>query len=164
MSAGSEISHSLAADAGTNTAGVQGRNVGGNTVNFFYSLIANKKPATRATARRSSLASADSTASLIDATYTSSLIDAGNSMMLQLSCRFRAASQGASIFLALYDESNNLIGRTRMISLQGGSSFTDGTSYLSDPEIVDIGPAAKYFPVLVTAPTSSTVDIYTEHL
>lgn len=164
MSAGAEVTQTLESSASTYTGGIEGRSIGGNTPEVYFSAITNKKPAARATARRSAVSSADSAASLANAAYTGNLVDCGNSMFAALSCRFSAASQSATVFFALYDEASNLIGVSRDYSFQGDAVFTDGTLYVSTTEIVDLHAAAKYFPVLRTAPTSGTVDMFVEHL
>lgn len=165
MAAGAEVTQTLESSASTYTGGIEGRSIGGNTPEVYFSAIANKKPATRATARRSAVASADSTASLVAAGYIgTNNFDCGNSMMVALSCRFSAASQSATVFFALYDESDNLIGITRGYVFQGDAFFTDGTLYISSAEIVDLHAASQYYPILRTAPASGTVDIFVEHL
>ena len=165
MAAGAEVTQTLESSASTYTGGIEGRNIGGNTPEVYFSAVTNKKPATRATARRSSVASADSTASLVAAGYIgSNNFDCENSMMAALSCRFSAASQSATVFFALYDANDNLIGVTRDYSFQGDATFTDGTLYISSAEIVDLHAASQYYPILRTAPASGTVDIFVEHL
>lgn len=165
MAAGDEVVQSLTADAATYTAGVQLRTVATQSPEAYFSAVVNKKPATRATARRSAVAAADSTASLVAAGYTgSNNIDCGNSMFAALSCRFSVASQSATVFFALYDESDNLLGTTIDYTFQADATFTDGTLYVSASQIVDLHAAAQYFPVLRTAPASGTVSVFVEHL
>lgn len=165
MAAGVEVTQTLESSASTYTGGIEGRAIGANTPEVYYSAVTNKKPATRATARRSAVASADSTASLVAARYIgANNFDCGNSMFAALSCRFSAASQSATVFFALYDENDNLIGITRDYTFQGDATFTDGTLYVSNVELVDLHAAAQYYPVLRTAPASGTVHIFVEHL
>ena len=165
MSAGAEVTQTLESSASTYTGGIEARAIGGNTPEVYFSAITNKKPATRATAKRPSVARADSTASLVAAGYIgSNNFDCENSMMAVLSCRFSAASQSATVFFALFDANDNLLGVTRDFTFQGDATFTDGTLYVSASEIVDVHAASQYYPVLRTAPASGTVDIFVEHL
>lgn len=163
MASGSEVTQSLESSASTKTGGIEARAIGADTPEVYYSAITSKKPATRATARRSGLSSADATVSLADAAYTGNLIDLGNSIHAALHCRFSNSAGSCTVFFALYDENNNLIGITRDYSFSAGPN-TDGTLYLSVAELVDLHAGAKYFPVLKTAPATGNVSIFVEHL
>lgn len=163
MASGSEVTQSLESSAATKTGGIEARAIGADTPEVYYSAITSKKPATRATARRSGLSSADATVSLADAAYTGNLIDLGNSIHAALHCRFSNSAGSCTVFFALYDENNNLIGITRDYSFSAGPN-TDGTLYLSVAELVDLHAGAKYFPVLKTAPATGNVSIFVEHL
>lgn len=165
MAAGTEVTQTLESSASTYTGGIEGRAIGGNTPEIYFSAITNKKPATRATARRSSVATADVTASLTNTSYISNAIDCGNTIFIELSCQFSVASSSAVVFLALYDANDNFISVTRDYSFQGCSTFlTDNTLYCSASEIVDIRSASKYYPILRVAPSSGNVSIFAEHL
>ncbi|GEM_PF-3912537 len=163
MATGDELSQSLQSDAATHTMTIQGRTAGGQTPEIIASAVVGKKTDAVAAARRSALTSADATASLGNAAYTGNLVDISNSMHVGIHGRFSAASQSCTVFLALYDEANALIGITRDITLQGDGTYTDGTDYPSVMEIVDTLCAAKVFIVLRTAP-SGNVDLYLEVL
>ena len=165
MSAGAELSQSLEASASTYTLTVEGRTAGGQTPEVIASYITSKKPAAVTAARRTDLTAADSTASLVAAGYIGdNNFDVGNSIHLALSGRFSAASQSCTIFLALYDASDGLIGVTRDYTFQGDAAFTDGTNYVSPTEIIDVHGAAQVYPVLRTAPASGNCDIFIEAL
>lgn len=167
MGSGAELNQSLAADAAAYTLTIEGRQTGGQTPEIIASYVTSKKIAAVAAARRSGLTTADATANLDAAGYIgANNVDIANSIHLMLSARFSAASQSATIFLALYDEADGLIGITRDYTFSGDATFKDGTSgnFLSTPEIVDVMCAAQVFAVLRTAPSSGTVSIYIEGL
>ena len=163
MASGIEVTQSLESSASTKTCGIEARAIGADAPEVYYSAITSKKPATRATARRSGLSSADATVSLADAAYTGNLIDLGNSIHAAFHCRFSNSAGSCTVFFALYDEAGSLLGITRDYSFSAGPN-TDGTLYLSVAELVDLHAAAKYFPVLKAAPVSGTVNIMVEHL
>lgn len=163
MPSGSEVTQSLESSASTKTCGIEARAIGADTPEVYYSAVTSKKPATRATARRSGLSAVDATVSLTDSAYTGGLIDLGNSIHIAAHCRFSNSAGSCTIFFALYDENNNLIGITRDYSFSANAN-TDGTLYVSPAELVDVHAAAKYFPVLKTAPTSGNVSVFVEHL
>lgn len=162
MATGDELNQTLIASASTYTLTLQGRTAGGQTPEVIASFITSKKADAVAAARRSTISAADSTASLVNSGYTDSLIDVANSIHVGLSGRFSAVSQSCTVFLALYDEANGLIGITRDYTLQGDGTFTDGTNYPSPIELVDVACAAKVFIVVRVAPTSGNVNLFLE--
>lgn len=167
MTTGAELNQSLTADAAAYTLTIQGRQTDGQTPEVIASYVTSKKIAAVTAARRSGLTTADAAANLDAAGYIgANNVDIANSIHLMLSVRFSAASQSATIFLALYDEADGLIGITRDFTFTGDATFKDAASgnFLSTPEIVDVMCAAKVFPVLRTAPTTGTVGIYIEGL
>lgn len=165
MATGDEQNQSLQADAAAYTLTIQGRAVAGQTPEIIASMVVGKKKATVSAARRAALTIADSTANLDAAGYVgANNIDIGNSMHVALSARFSVAGQSATIFLALYDEADGLIGITQDYTLQADGTFKDGASgkFFVPSEIVDTLCAAQVFPVLRVAPASGNVDIYLE--
>lgn len=163
MAAGAETTHNLTADAGTSTKAIEA--VGGQVV--FYSAVTSKKPATRATAFRSGLTTADATANLDAAGYVgANNLAVDNSAHVALSCRFSVASQSAAVFLAFYDANDNLIGISRDYSFVGDATFKDGSAgkFFASLELVDVAAATQVYPVLRSAPASGNVDIYIEAL
>ena len=165
MATGAELNQSLTADAAAYTLTIQGRTTDGQTPEVIASYVTSKKIAAVSAARRSGLTTADATASLVNAVYVGvNNVDIANSIHLMLSARFSVASQSATIFFALYDESDGLIGITRDYTLTGDATYTDGTLFISPPEIVDVMCAAQVFAVLRTAPSSGTISIYIEGL
>lgn len=163
MASGAEVTQSLESSAATKTGGIEARAIGADAPEVYYSAITSKKPAVLASARRSSLSSADATVSLADSAYTGNLVDLGNSIHVAAHLRFSNSAGSATIFFALYDNAGTLIGITRDYSFSAGPN-TDGTLYVSAAELVDLHAASKYFPVLKAAPVAGNVSVFVEHL
>lgn len=163
MAAGSELTQSLESSASTKTGGIEGRAIGADTPEVYYSAVTSKKPATCATAVRSALSAPDASASLANAVYTSILTDVGNSIHIAAGCRFSSSGTSCRVFFALYDANSNVIGITKDYIFTA-SAYTDGTLYVSELEIIDIHSASKIVPVLKAAPDAGNVSIFVELL
>lgn len=163
MASGAEVTQTLESSASTYTGGIEARTIGANTPEVFFSAVTNKKPAVVAGARRAGLTAVDSFISLLNPAYISILSDLGNSIHVAFHARFSSSGVSCQMRFALYDEANALIGITRPYTFSA-LDFTYGTLYVSEIEIADLHSAAKYCPILTTAPTSGTVSIFVEHL
>lgn len=164
MAAGDLTTQSLTAAAGESQPGFLAKAISAVVGKVFFSAVTNRKPAVLATALRTALASADSAASTF-ASYTASKIDAGMSMHVDLSCRFSAASQSATVFLILFDGAGTVMGHTPDINFTAESAYLIDTGIYGAPkQLVDIGAASYYYPILRTAPASGTVDLHGELL
>lgn len=163
MAAGDLTTQSLSASTDNYQPGFLARAISTVVGKVFYSAITNRKPAAMAAARRSAVAAADSPATSLS-TYSASAVDAGQSMHVDVSCRFSAASQSCTLFLALFDGAGTLMGTTSDIIFTGDASYTDGSKYPAAATLVDIRGASSYYPIVRVAPASGSVDIYAENL
>lgn len=156
MSAGAQTSHNLAADTNSSSLAIE---TSGATL-AFASYVTSKKPAA-VTAYREQFTTAATAAGSVAALSKYAMAD---SIHVLLSARFSVASQSAVFALALYDAAGALIGMTRDYGIRADASYTDGSKYLSLPEIVDVGPATQVGIICRTPPDSGNVDVYIEAL
>lgn len=162
MSAGDLTTQSLTAASGEYQPGFIARAINAVVGKIFYSAITNRKPASVTAARRSSVASAD-TAALN--TFSGSAIDCGQSQFADVSVRFSSASKSCALFLVLMDASGAVMNHTPDYTFQGEATITvDGTLYGSPGQLIDLKGASSYYIYLRTAPSSGTVNLYSENL
>lgn len=162
MAVGDELRKTYAPDGTVYNLGIQNRQVSSNDAQTLASYITNKKPATKTSAHRSSLSSAD-TGNISSSTGS---LDIGNSVQVECHVTFSAASQYAEIALALFDDQGtpSFMGITEIHQFNSDSSWTDGTDYVSARYIFDVGAASNVKALLKTAPSSGDCNIILEPL
>lgn len=159
MAVGDEIRKSFASDAATYSIGLQTRLVGGNSGEALANWPVEKKPAAKPSAHRS-IGSADTAD--VSGGGTSAL-DVGNSSQVAAFADFSVQPATCEIFLALYDESNDLIGVTDSYIFSADPVYRDGVSgpYVSKRYIFDVSGASKARAYCATLTGSTpTVNIF----
>jgi hypothetical protein len=163
MASGDELRKSFASDAAAYAMGIATRQVSSADADALASVITEKKKA-RPTATRSAVTAADAAGDISG--NSSSAVDLANSMHCAVFCEGTPTSATITVFLALFDESNAMVGKTEAYTFALDGSYRNGsTDYFSDAYVFDTRGAAKAYPVVsgITG-TSRSINVFVKPL
>lgn len=157
MAVGDEIRQDLQADATNKAATIQARQISSADARVGAVWPTEKKIPAKPSAHKATLSSADTGDISSDAGY----LDVENSQYVACIVDFSVASATATIALALFDASDDLIGVTEIASFVADSSWRDGASgpYVSARYVFDVSGASRVLAKLKSI-SSGNVNIY----